>query len=900
LLRLTEDIASLFEQGGTLVVPSRSRARAVRLAHAAAALAAGRQVWASPDVLSLGGWLRREAERLGAQDTAGAERILSAAEEWLLWRQCAAEVAQGLPLLDVAALGESLQRSSARAGDYGITLSARVGDGETALLVRAEREFAARCQALGACSVSALTGNILSAPRRAGALLLRGFDALPARLAQLAGIARPEQVGTASVATASSRLVIPTDDRAELERIAGWCATRVGAQPDARLLVLLPGAAGARQRLATLVRQALDAHGSVATAAGTACPAGVDDAAPLAQQPPVRQALTTLAWLDGAEGEVLHWCEWLRSPHWRAPAAPARAHLAARLRERAPAVLGLRELLGGLQIMPPDLQGAGRELAAQLTRAAALWREGRASPRLWAERCRDALRATGWPGEAAETLAREPLARWHELLESFGQLTPSLPLMTRSEAVRLLRDLAARMPLHGADEDVTVSISATLADPVVHYDGIWVAGLTADVLPQPVSPDPFLPPASQRATGVPEATAAGRLAQARTRLQAWCALAGELVLSVPARAADLELLPSPLLAQPGREPHAGPGTTSLPWLAARLHRDDQLEWFTDERGLRWNAARPLPRGTSSLDLQNTCPFKAYAELRLGALRPEVPEPGVAAHLRGQLLHGALERLWAQLRDSRALGRLAGESLAALIAQCVRDAAHALFEPQERRRRRPVPSGQLDLFREIPRALARDCRRAERLIGELCELDRARAPFRVGGTELSLDLQLAGGRLRMRLDRIDELETGGRVVLDYKTGMHRPADWYGERPTYPQLLAYLSAVGEDVAALATVWLSVRELRFDGVSRAPGMLPGVRPARGAGTTPEEVWERQRRAWQAVLERLIRDFLEGDAALDPKPGACRGCHVSGICRIRERTAGAGERSEVEGADE
>jgi hypothetical protein len=131
-------------------------------------------------------------------------------------------------------------------------------------------------------------------------------------------------------------------------------------------------------------------------------------------------------------------------------------------------------------------------------------------------------------------------------------------------------------------------------------------------------------------------------------------------------------------------------------------------------------------------------------------------------------------------------------------------------------------------------------------------------------------------------------------------MHRPADWYGERPTYPQLLAYLSAAGEDVAALATVWLSARELRFDGVSRTAGMLPGIRPARAPGATPEEAWEQQRRAWRAVLERLIGAFLDGDAALDPKPGACRSCHVSAICRIRERTAGAAERSEGEGADE
>ena len=41
-----------------------------------------------------------------------------------------------------------------------------------------------------------------------------------------------------------------------------------------------------------------------------------------------------------------------------------------------------------------------------------------------------------------------------------------------------------------------------------------------------------------------------------------------------------------------------------------------------------------------------------------------------------------------------------------------------------------------------------------------------------------------------------------------------------------LLAYLTALGDDVAALATVSVNARRLRFDGVARATGLLPEVR--------------------------------------------------------------------------
>src|SRR5262249_11039285 len=74
------------------------------------------------------------------------------------------------------------------------------------------------------------------------------------------------------------------------------------------------------------------------------------------------------------------------------------------------------------------------------------------------------------------------------------------------------------------------------------------------------------------------------------------------------------------------------------WLPARMHRESMLETLEDRVGLSWPTERPLPSGTRSLELQNQCPFRAYAELRLGSGELGVPEPGVAPDLRGQLLH----------------------------------------------------------------------------------------------------------------------------------------------------------------------------------------------------------------------------------------------------------------------
>ena len=558
----------------------------------------------------------------------------------------------------------------------------------------------------------------------------------------------------------------------------------------------------------------------------------------------------------------------------------------------------LRELLGALGLMKADLRLAARECDAQLTRAARTLGAGgaRAATRTWSERCRAALEAMGWPGPlAADGPGQQTLMRWYELLEEFGELSGSTGPLGCGEALRLLEARAARNPLRPADEDVTVTISPLLADPIVRYDGIWVAQLHADVFPQAVAPDPFLPIAAQRAAGVPAASASGRLAQAHTWLRAWRAGSDELVLSAPRHAGDMELVASPLLNAAPLPAH----TAVAHWLPATLQREGVIEALEDSTGVPWNAATPLPRGTRALDLQNTCPFRAYAELRLGSVRPEIPEPGIPALDRGTLLHAALENLWGELRDSDSLAALSAAALERLIAHSVEGAALALLErAKSNRRRRKAQQGQMDMFAAMPKALARECRRAARLIRDLCQLDRERSPFRVESTERVTELALAGARVAMRIDLVDVLAAGGRAVLDYKTGSHMSGRWYDERPTYPQLLAYLTALGEDVAALATVWVNSRTLRFDGVARDTGLLPGIKAAHAAaGATPAEAWRAQRQAWRVVLERLIHGFLGADATVDPKPGACRNCHVINICRIAEREdADAGE----EGADE
>jgi probable DNA repair protein len=911
LIRLPSELGERVGHGATIVVPSRQRAHGARLAHAAAHLRDGQRVWNSPDILTLEGWLTREIERCATTDLR-LPRILSPAEEWLLWRTCAAEATGDLQLVNRGALAEGLRHSSALAADYRIDIAAvrESAGSEPALLRQVQQAVSERTRALGAASLASVLAQ-LPGIGDSRPVCLAGFLTLTPQLRAIAAARRASgcelTVAERDITRAGPpQVVLAADELQELERIAHWCRRRLEQQPDSRLLIVLGGSPGARERLATLIRQTLDPQGWLQHSQGErSAPSDalvvIEGGIPLASHPAVAHALSTLGWLGGQTGDFSELSEWLRAPYWTVPGSGARARLDLWLRERGPMQLELAELEAVLRHAPAELRTAARELHSRMATAAAVLRRGVASPRDWSQRFREALGAVGWPGDRSRSSAdQQTVMRFHELLDEFGQLAAAVGSLSRESAIRLVSERAASISFRPADDDALVTITPMLADPVVRYDGIWVAGLHAETFPLPVQPDAFLPLSTQLAAGVPAASAQGRLQEAHALLAAWRAAADELVLSAPARTEDLELLPSPLLS-PWREsrhaPHPG-----VVWLPARLRREGQLETLLDGAGAPWPTSQALPAGTRSLDLQNQCPFRAYAELRLGSTELGVPEPGIAPDVRGELLHAALQRLWDRLRESSALRELSPGQLEALIRRSVAEAADATWGRfSQRGLQDPGSRGlQLDAFAVTahPPALARECRRAMLLIKRLCELELERAPFSMQATEFSSTLALAGAELHVRIDRVDRLHEGGCAILDYKSGRRIVADWYGERPSHPQLLAYLVAIGADVVAMATVNVTAREVRFEGIANTAELLPQLKGVVAPdGGEAGDAWALRQREWRSRIEQLAADFLAGRALVDPKPGACDFCHVASVCRIADR--GAPE-SEEEAPDE
>ena len=180
----------------------------------------------------------------------------------------------------------------------------------------------------------------------------------------------------------------------------------------------------------------------------------------------------------------------------------------------------------------------------------------------------------------------------------------------------------------------------------------------------------------------------------------------------------------------------------------------------------------------------------------------------------------------------------------------------------------------------------------RLALKSLELDKTRAPFEVEGFEMEVLHEIENQQLRLVIDRLDRLPGGGAAVIDYKTGRVDPKKWFGDRPEDPQLPLY--AISSETPPDAIVFAVIRDddCVYSGVVNQEGLFPGLPPKRGKNTEmlveAGEDLPATIAVWRNILHRLMREFLSGQAAVDPNDGrnTCNKsyCELHSLCRIDE----------------
>jgi RecB family exonuclease len=323
-------------------------------------------------------------------------------------------------------------------------------------------------------------------------------------------------------------------------------------------------------------------------------------------------------------------------------------------------------------------------------------------------------------------------------------------------------------------------------------------------------------------------------------------------------------------------------TPAIPLPSAPARKSTaQLSLFDDTGTQREIAqAYEVPGGSAVLTSQSQCAFKAFATARLGAQGWEAAQAGLTAAPRGQLLHAVLHSVWSDTAEGiRSLAQL--QNLGAELQAFVESHVGRVLEEK-------IPAGAREQM--PPRYLELEEQRLTRVITAWLEFERTRLPFDIAATEIASTTAIAGLALKLRLDRVDRLNDGSLLVIDYKTGNVTPKSWELPRPDDVQLPLYAEFAlppGQELGGLVFAKIRPGERAFAGKMANAQATLDPRLNGTSSLVKDPLTPAQLSAWREKIEQLARDFIAGRADVDPReyPDTCKYCDLYTLCRIRER---------------
>ncbi len=871
-------IQPLLEAGGTVLTPNLRLARRIKTEWDRQQIEKGLQTWSPVAVYSLDNWLAQRWQMMVTQGLLPSRPVLTALQQGELWRQVieadsSAHDDYNLLRLDGAAeLAMQARDMLLRAG-VALTSASVVSefglDADCATFLRWLRAFEERLaeqdQLTPADCVVQLTQ--VPSPARSGAIALVDFDDIAPLHWKAIELHGESVCDIASGGQeAELRALSFPDRRAELSAVAAWAAAHYARDPACRLGILLADMNSDRAELEYQLRRAFGCLGENYTALPVDFSTGIT----LDRAPVVRDALRMLAVAERSMGmvDVLG----LIQTRFATAIEGGNARTVKLLQQlyadgsEQVAVARLRQLAGSVRVA--DEQGLPLGDVLQAVSSQRLQGK-RCLPSDWVEPVCQLLQIFGWPGHGPlDSLEYQQVESWYAVLESFAGFDAISGRIDYSSALALLRKCCQSSVSQPQTAASGIQVLGTLEGAGLQFEQVWLCGLQASRWPAPARPNPFIPMALQQRFAMPHCNAEREWQYASTLMNQYRAGCATLNASYARQVDGVPELPSPLLAAIQVDYQDSSPGINPDWL--HMQESARLEWVGDTQAppVAVSAREELRGGSGILQAQANCPFRAFASRRL-SLEPLEPfRSGLSAAQRGSLLHEALYVLWGELVDSETLKSMdeatLGRHVSAAVASAVKSIPAAV--------RQVLGMHCIDL----------EERRLAQLLLQWLDVERARDPFTVIAREQAGEVRLGGLALSLRVDRVDELADGSRVVIDYKSGRSALSSWLGERPAQPQLPLY--GLSTEATAVAFAQVRARDCRMLGLGEVSG-IPGVQADIGKAISrysAEEDWQGLRSEWERNLTRLAEEFLAGDIRVDPLPAACTYCGIQPLCRI------------------
>lgn len=510
------------------------------------------------------------------------------------------------------------------------------------------------------------------------------------------------------------------------------------------------------------------------------------------------------------------------------------------------------------------------ELNAQLSELISLQKNSAIitnTPKQWSEIFTQLLNIFYWPAEESINSTNFQIRqRFYTLLDHFASTTLIQPTIDLTEALLILTQLTETTLYQPQETNHPIHILGVLEALGQNFDYVWIAGMSEINWPTENNPNPFLSLAIQKKYHMPFSSQHKKQQFFTKITQQLLHMAPVTTVSYVSQHQEQKVKCSPLFK------HIAIKNNPATIETENTFKHCQLEYFTDTQGPAFQPQENLEGGSTLFKLQANCPFKAFAQLRLKA-KP-LPEIylGLNKQEQGILLHDSLFWIWQEIKTHKKLVSLSPPELTKIIEFSI-DKAFT------------------NLIKKMPKKLKTELASTEKnrlmiVINNWLELEKQRHPFTVIQSEKRRKINIKNLELSIQADRIDQLDDGNTVIIDYKTGEYNILDWLSDRFTEPQLPLYCVYHDERISGAVIAEITAKSQRFKGIMLNSENIPGTySPTRFSPQTDEEAWHTIKSEWRVQLEQLLDDFLAGQATVDPKEAkSCQQCNLQSVCRIYE----------------
>lgn len=865
------------EPASILLTPNRRLSRHLKRSFAQYQHDRGFSAWETLACYALEDWLQLLWQ--GVADQSETQRILlSGLQEKIIWQQAIELSANDNSLVDVPAMAELAQQTWHLLNAWRLPIHKLYDDANTQLFKQWLRKYQNLCDEgawidqsqLPAELIRATDSAVLPAPSQ---LALFDFDQLsPSVLALLDHWKhRGTQIVRYSLRRTSvvRRLSYPDED-AELLAAARWASAELERQPLQRIGIVIPQLQHKRPKVERIFTKVFSPQSIFSNRTRRAPGFNLSAAQSLSQIPLVITALAALK-LNLYQIRVTTVTHLLGSPFWGAlDELDTRGLLAARLRRdyRNLSFRSLRAAVAAEAEACPVLYRALVDFSAGASST-----QARQLPSAWGQQFTHQLQTLGWPGERLlDDLEHQQVQRFLGLLPELANFDALLGLISIQHALQLFTQLVRETLFQASSGDSPLQILGLLEAGGIQFDALWVTGLDGNNWPQPPHPNSIIPLNLQRKLNMPRCSAQHEYTYAHRLTQRLVHAADQVLLSHAQFEGEQSRSSSRLIAAfPSMDASNLPRAGDIDYWS----QEDSAycEHIVDTHGTAIAAGESLTGGAQVFKDQSNCPFKAFAKHRL--LAHAVPEhsPGVSAVVHGQLMHKALELVWRALKSHHQLMRLESPELDALINSAVRKS----FIQLKQRGELPASIEQVQQ------------RRMCNLVHAWLQLEKQRKPFSVLSNEQAIHFSLGGAKWQLRCDRIDRLDDGSELLMDYKTGKVSLHDWAGPRPSDPQVPLYCIAKGGATVgvAFAQIRPGLKEMALKGIAIEQEIAPGMQsPDQLTNVELPKTWEEIKSFWRDTLSELAQQYITAYAVVDPDHATtCRYCDLHSLCRIREQ---------------